>query len=288
MNNDLSNRDGSRHSRIEELPLPASRLQYSFQTTAGGLIPVSCDWKAVLERMRWLSGFYVQVDHAHARMSMLLRRKDYDRSLSRALQFNGLILPSDYGGWKAADARIVTCQCCQSQGNLSVRNQFGSTFLKMTPSAETALIEWATLVDGISSGMSLPTSFKGESRFFYPGELRPQGGFDLALDGQGFAALFETLANENMPLEFTICAAEVSLRQTYVIRGLRELNGTLECFGKDAGFSLYLPAISATHALLEEGRMTLLLVDMQGRVLFRVRSKLNAGVEHAFVRMIGL
>ncbi|WP_162027066.1 hypothetical protein [Lentimonas sp. CC4] len=270
------------------VPPLASRHVHSFQTTRDGHIPLDQEWRRVLERMRWLSGFFVQVDHAHARMSMFLKRKDYDRSLSNALRYNGLIVASDYDGWANAHARITTCQCCGSQGNLNFKNQFGSTFMQMTPSSETSLIEWATLVDGITSKMSMPMSLMAPARGFLRGHVRAHGGIDLELCGQAFAALLDELATQSIPLEFTICAAEVNLRQSYVIDGLRESNGVLECMGKRASFSLYLPAIATVHAMFEEGRMTLLLVDQADRVLFRVRAKLGAGVDDVFQRVIGL
>lgn len=220
-------------------------------------------------------------------MSMRLNRRDYEDSLNDTLKYNGLSFASSYAGWASAFARIEECKCCGSIGHARFSNFLGATFMQMTAPSHVSALEWATLLSCITSDFPLVEDHAGTCVSHAINEQIQDGAVDLHVAKLGCLRIFNDLADIGMPLEFTICSSEVQMRQSYVVRRIGESQGVFQCSGSAGGFSLFLPAVDASYAMFEQGRLTWMLVDTNGRVLFKVRSKLDAGVENAFQSTLG-
>ncbi|MEO0508959.1 MAG: hypothetical protein AAF065_03745 [Verrucomicrobiota bacterium] len=268
--------------------IPSSRLKYSFETSADGRIRLSPDWSQILSSIGLLPRFYSQVEHAYGRIATKMTRKELFHSIMGQPDQTTISTPENFCGWWSADARIQTCQCCGSPGQINIRNSQETSFLQFNPAADVSATDWARVIYATVRPKWSKTSKREEPDASENTIPLPDSAVDLGVRGSDCVELIERISQREKAVRVTIHTPEVALSKTVALNMVSNEAGLLRCRGKDTIIYISCGAIHETAAHFCEGHIELLMVGPQGEVLFSIRSGPSAEDEANFIAAIGL
>lgn len=186
-----------------------------FRTDADGRIPLTRDWRALLDTVSRLPTLAIQTRHTYARLVHLgpLPSLSWDEAGTTARDEAGSLHLRCHR-WGEAWGRLALCTCCDSPGRIEIENAQGGEILQLCPVSGTPPAEWA----GVLSVLALSDAaqnFSGRKLTGFP--LMPESVRALpATASTVLPALLAALGEEQIPVSFLLRTPEVTQLREFI------------------------------------------------------------------------